>query len=67
MRKGNRTGSGAGLRNLAGGKNDSELSACAGRQPGFDLALHRFEIALNAIHTFGQRVDQVKALAVGQD
>jgi hypothetical protein len=36
--------------------------------PVFDLVLHRLEVALNAVHTYGEGVDQVEALAVlGQD
>jgi hypothetical protein len=32
--------------------------------PQFDLALHRLEVALHAVHTNGQCVNQVKALGV---
>jgi hypothetical protein len=33
-----------------------------------DLALHRFEVALDAVHANRQSVDQVEALgALGQD
>src|SRR5260370_22155584 len=36
--------------------------------PVFDLALHRLEVPLDAVHTYRERVDQVEALAVlGQD
>jgi hypothetical protein len=36
--------------------------------PELDLALHRLEVSLNAVHTYGEGVDQVEALAVlGQD
>jgi hypothetical protein len=36
--------------------------------PVFDLALHRLKVSLNAVHTYGEGVDQIEALAVlGQD
>src|SRR6185437_1006937 len=35
-----------------------------GLSPAFDLALHRFEVALNAIDSDSKRIDQVEVLAV---
>jgi hypothetical protein len=36
--------------------------------PKFDLAPHRLKVSLNAVHTYGEGVDQIEALPVlGQD